>query len=252
MATLEAERVGDVLWIRGNVDRTMEKDLGQILDKYVKEVLPAKRVIEMSGVPYFASSIAKILIGVAQDTEAKGTKLKVRSSPPVLQTLNLLGAKSWIDIETCPRPNAKPQAAPPPAPEPVSADKKSSSSNVTPAKPASDPSISSITSVGIKRAGLGGLHGIMGQGSMDASMAAAAERSGGPLVEDDADIPEGYGVLRELLVLGTYTFHIIGVQQDITGRVLDHISGPWILVETRGTRRMINLEQVGCIDVLNM
>lgn len=87
---------------------------------------------------------------------------------------------------------------------------------------------------------------------MDASMAAAAERSGGPLVEDDADIPEGYGVLRELLVLGTYTFHIIGVQQDITGRVLDHISGPWILVETRGTRRMINLEQVGCIDVLNM
>ncbi len=131
---------------------------------------------------------------MAQDTEAKGTKLKVRSSPPVLQTLNLLGAKSWIDIETCPKPNPKPQAtatpAPTPAPESAPAEKSAPGTYLTPAKGTVDLSSSSPTPLGTKRTTLGGLHASLGQSHLDASLEAASHRAGGPLVEDDADIPE--------------------------------------------------------------
>ena len=98
MAKMSHEKIAEVLWITGNVDRSMESDLGRALEQYVKDVPAEKRVVEMSGVRYFASSSAKILIAIAQDLEEKGNRLKVLASPPVAQTLNLLGAKSWLAV----------------------------------------------------------------------------------------------------------------------------------------------------------
>jgi hypothetical protein len=58
-------------------------------------------------------------------------------------------------------------------------------------------------------------------------------------------------ILRKMIVLGTYTFHVQGEKQELTGKVLEYVGGSWILMDTRGTRRLINLDLVGCIDILS-
>ncbi|MBI3827947.1 MAG: hypothetical protein HY291_00415 [Planctomycetes bacterium] len=282
MPALEAERIGETLWIVGNVDRSMEKDLTTALEKFVQDVPAAKQIVDMTNVAYFASSAAKVLIGVAQDVETKGAKLKVRSSMPVVQTLNLLGAKSWLEIEAFQKPNPKPASPPPPATKtsatglmPAS---RSSGTGIQPAnKPASAANSGSAASyvptvqlkpdtpksntalapkspssgiTSIAKAGTSGVRpAVSGTSSTDDAAAGAAERAGALLIEDDQDIAEAYGVLRELVVMATYTFHFTA-GSDLTGKILDHIEGPWILIDTRGARRMVNISHVSSIDIL--
>lgn len=280
MPALEAERIGETLWIVGNVDRSMEKDLTTALEKFVQDVPPAKQIVDMTNVAYFASSAAKVLIGVAQDVESKGAKLKVRSSMPVVQTLNLLGAKSWLEIEPFQKPNPKPASPPPSAP-------KTSAMNIAPAsrtsgtgiQPASKPAANSGSAASyvptvqlkpdtpksntalspkspssgittINKAGSSGIRAaVSGASAAEEAAAGAADRAGTLLIEDDQELDPEYGVLRELIVMATYTFHF-SAGGDLTGKVLDHIEGPWILIDTRGARRMVNISHVSSIDIL--
>lgn len=80
-------------------------------------------------------------------------------------------------------------------------------------------------------------------------MITAADRAGSLLIEDEMEIDDEYGVLRELVVMGTYTFRFTN-GSDLTGKVLDHVSGPWILIDTRGAKRIVNIGTVSSIDIL--
>jgi anti-anti-sigma regulatory factor len=109
MGMLEAERIGDVLWITGNVMPSEEKALQQAVQEFVGQAKTPSRALDMYGVRYISSSAAKALLTLAQEAkEAGGGKLKVRSSIPVVRTLSLLGAEAYLDIEPCQKPNPKP------------------------------------------------------------------------------------------------------------------------------------------------
>lgn len=268
---LNAERIGAVLWISGNVDRALEKDLGTALEDFVKDVKGATPIVDMSHVRYLASSTAKILIGVAQDMDANGPKIKVRSSMPVVQTLNLLGGKTWVDIEVCAKPNLKglTDETEPLADKPVE-DKRASAANIAPVAPIHEGSVDSyvptvhirpaepkpalalkpsesgtLVSVGNAGVGVGGRR----EKGPDTALEAAQARHGQPL-ELHGEVGAERIVLERLIVLGTYCFHVAGNEQDITGKVLEHVGGPWIVIDSKGSRRLINLHQVGWVDVL--
>ncbi|MCW8129207.1 MAG: anti-sigma factor antagonist [Planctomycetota bacterium] len=273
MPTLEAELIGETLWITGNVDRSMEKDLTTALEKFVREGRIDHAIVDMSNVNYFASSAAKVLIGVAQDIEAKGNKLKVRSSMPVVQTLNLLGARTWLEIEPCQKPNAKPAGAPAAkektsatsiAPvsrtsstgiQPATAQAKGGTGTYTPTvhlKPAAPepPKTPTGNTTQVLKAHASGVRqAISGSEKAEEAVSTAADRAGALLIEDEMELDEDYGVLRELVVMATYTFRFAN-GTDLTGKVLDHISGPWILIDTRGAKRMVNVGTVSSIDIL--
>jgi len=250
------------------VDHSMEKDLSELLEKYQRDVLAERQLVEMSNVAYFASSSAKVLIGYAQEVEAKGKKLKVRSSMPVVQTLNLLGAKSWLDIEACTKPNAKPPKEARTSATGIAPASRPSTTGITPAKPggngaatatataaapaAATPAVAPrpSTTTMLSRPGSSGVRAaVSGQEQANETAAGAQDRAGALLVEDETELVEDYGVLRELIVLGMYCFHF-KEGTELTGRVLDHISGPWILIDTRGAKRMINIAHVTAIDIL--
>ncbi|GMV81965.1 MAG: hypothetical protein AMXMBFR7_31490 [Planctomycetota bacterium] len=110
MAAISAETVDHVLWVTGTVDRSSQQELGGVLDEYLKGLSGNQPVIDLSNVKYFSSSAAKSLLVSAQDIKSKGRKLKIRSSLAVAQTLNMLGAQSWVEIEACPKPNPVPAA----------------------------------------------------------------------------------------------------------------------------------------------
>lgn len=265
MPALDAERIGETLWILGNVDRSMEKDLSTVLEKYVKDIPAEKQLVDMTNVSYFASSAAKVLIGFAQETESKGAKLKVRSSMPVMQTLNLLGAKTWLDIEACKEPNAKPpsspatkvsatgimpapRTAPPVKPGPektVSAEATSLNVHIKPVEQRSPTVLLTPTKPGAS----GKFPSVGASAVTDEAALAAQTRAGAPVLKEGVEVEPDNAALRQIVVLGTYTFRF-NSGMEITGKVLDHVGGPWVLIDTRGSRRLINITQAGVIDIL--
>lgn len=258
MAKMSHEKVAEVLWITGNVDRSMETDLSRALEQYVKDVPAEKRVVEMSGVRYFASSSAKILIAIAQDLEEKGNRLKVLASPPVAQTLNLLGAKSWLDLEVFRQPNnkdeAKAAAVPPPAPAapvaPAAADDEEAGK---------DNGQAAATNEADKRAKKSGFQTAVATARMRLSgtrakveeiINAAAQNAGEPLVPPDQELPPELGLLRQLKVLDSCTIHFAEPPEALTCRVIEHLGGNWILAEAHNTLRVINSQRIAWLDML--
>lgn len=302
MAKFSAQKSENILWITGHVDRSMESELTTALEEYIAAT-PENQVVDMSGVPYFASSAAKVLIGVAQDVQGKGGKLKVRSSKPVAQTLNLLGAKSWLEIEACtqantapsevkPKPKPKPPASPqaprihdgkiseyrprvsrpspagrggsavakPGAPAGSSVVKPAGASAQRPGSSGVKPSASGIRPGTPPQSGapssgvLGGRRPVgVGRGSGDEDdtvMQAAMQREGQLLIPEEERPVEGPPILNEMVVLASYTFHFVGQEQELTVKALKHLGGAWILTDYKGTRRIVNLDQVSYIDLL--
>ena len=88
------EIVNGILFVTGSLDRASDQDLGQALEKYAKAVPADRRVVNMSNVRWLAPTGGKALIAAGQETAEKGGSLRVLASRHVLQTLNLLGAKS--------------------------------------------------------------------------------------------------------------------------------------------------------------
>ena len=110
MATMSFEIINGVLWVSGNLDRVADHDFQTMLEQYSKSSPASNRVIDMSHVRWLAPSSAKILIQWAQVNQEKDNKLRVLASRHAMQTLNLLGAKTWLTIESSSTPTAKPGA----------------------------------------------------------------------------------------------------------------------------------------------
>jgi len=200
--------------------------------------------------------------------KAKGAKLRVRSSKPVAQTLNLLGGKSWLEIEVSSRPNPKPGETARPVKGPAARKKvpgpvhKISNTPIHQGSVASyRPSLHITAAAATRREAkpstpaaattprFGASSGHPEPGE-DVAMKEALDRKGHALVEDDVALGEDLEILRKLLVLETYTFHFQG-DSDLTAKALKHLCGPWILTDSKGTRRMVNILRTTFIDRLS-
>ncbi len=272
MAAITTEVLDNVLWVTGHVDRSSGAELRTSLEEYSKSA-------DMTDVPYFASGAAKELIGVAQDIEAKGVKLKVLSSKPVAQTLNLLGAKTWLEIEVALRPNTKPGAEPKLVKgamahsaarlKPQSGVRKAAGAPIhegsvasyrpslhltsggTAAKRESTPATAQPAAAPAASPGPASFSGKRQGPREDLDMDEAIQREGQKLVGDDIALADGLELLREMVILETYTFHFSGGDSSLTGKPLKHICGHWILTDSKGSRRMVNLQNVTFIDRLS-
>src|ERR1035437_9789223 len=111
------EIVNNLLFVSGSLDRAADVAFQQALERYAQAVPADERVVDMSNVHWLTPSGAKVLIQAAQEASEKGAKMRVLASRCVMQTLNLLGAKTWLTIESCltandrPSPSAAPVAA---------------------------------------------------------------------------------------------------------------------------------------------
>jgi anti-anti-sigma regulatory factor len=284
MSMMLIENVDGILWLSGNVMPSEEKRLNDELRQYIKVTSKDARIVDMSAVKYISSSAAKTLLTIAQEATARGGKLKVRSSIPVVRTLSLLGAETWCDVEPCREPSRKPGqtsvSSPrivPVAPSAQKGDsnarlvpvdpsvaKRDSNTNLTPAggSPADiPPTLDDMeikealserkSTVGLNAPGTSIIKHSVGQTGAEAALVAgAAAKAGLPLVNDDAELDEELSALKKLVVMKTYTFQMPGLKTDITGKVLARVGGPWILIDTHGAKKMLNIKQVSIIDIL--
>jgi anti-anti-sigma factor len=97
--TCQFETANGMLVVNGSLDRAADSDFTSALEKYCQETPADKRCVDMTQVRWLAPTGAKVLIQFAQETLDRNGKLRVLASRHVFQTLNLLGAKSWMNIE---------------------------------------------------------------------------------------------------------------------------------------------------------
>jgi anti-anti-sigma regulatory factor len=116
MATFDI--INNTLYVAGSLDRAEDKELQQALEKYAQAVPAQDRVVDMSNVRWLAPTGGRVLMTAGAETSGN---MRVMASRHVLQTLNLLGAKTAVKIESCLTPNpipgkealqAEPAAAP--------------------------------------------------------------------------------------------------------------------------------------------
>ena len=237
MANATWEIVNGTLLVSGSLDRSTDAEFQQALERYAQQVPAANRVVDMSNVRWLAPTGAKVLIQAAQEAQEKSGRMRVLASRHVMQTLNLLGAKSWLQIESCltptPRPGDTPPAAGPAeaakAPEPAAA--KASPAAVPAATPAAE-------------AGTGDE-----EETAPAAVAETQRHVAGALAGPAEDLNGGGHLLRILRVNHRYCFYFLSSDQ-IIGTVRERIGGPWILVDTHGTRKIINLDTVRMCEIL--
>jgi hypothetical protein len=271
---LETERIGDVLWFSGAVLPAEEKAFEEAITQFMGEVRIPGRALDLSGLQFISASSAKAVVVAGQEAAEGGAKLKVRASLPVFHRLNALGAGTWLDIEPCQKPNPKPsgsQAAPGrkdsslkliPVALPSGTKESKPTPSSAPAAVAARAAAAEVTvrpaelehgsSVGLNRPGTTGVTRapVAGSPAEQALLAGAQARAGLPLVAEDTELSEDLAVLRCLVVMRTYTFQIPAAKQDITGRVLGRLGGAWILVDSHGARKIVNMRQVAVIDLL--
>jgi hypothetical protein len=205
----------------------------------------------MSGVRYLASSAATNLVVAAQELQSAGARLKVRASLPVQQSLGRLGAEKWLDIEVCPKPNLKPAGEAEAAHRPAGAPGAVAHARAGEAEAGLDSGEMRKASVGLNVPGTTTVRSAApGAASSDPLVAEAGSRAGTLLMAEEEDVPPQWAPLKRLVIMQTYTFQVIGARSEVTGRVLCRIGGPWIVVDVHGARKMVNIEQVGVIDLL--
>ncbi len=234
------EIVQDVLFITGNLDRATDTDFQQALTKYMKSTPSNSQfVVDMSNVRWLAPTGAKALIAAGQEINEKNHQLRVLASRHVLQTLNLLGAKSWLAIESCSTPNPRPgETQLPPQP----------SGAATATESAAEPKVEPAASGDTK-------HPVHSPTPVPAAPAAAAEviamtpRTGGTLAGPHEELAGGANLLRVLHPNRRYSFHFEGGDM-ILGLVRERLGGAWIIVETAGARKIINLDCVAYCEIL--
>jgi len=270
MAGLEAEQNDSTLWLSGNIVPSMEEELNRALNTFFGRTNSPKPVIDMSNVRYIASSSAKAIIAAAQDVHAKGTRALVKASIPVQRTLDILGAKSWVELEQCRIANPKPtptqtqtglrgqtgvlpKVAPPDSGGSVGAYKATvhikpseSASRLPAARPAAEQALQEPTA-----AELGAAvppTPVPGQTNLNITPAVPKGATAGPLLPPGAEIPADLEILRRLTTTNIYTFHFVG--GECTGRILEYMGGAWVLIDVRNTRKMVNLRMLTYLDVM--
>ncbi|HEY3321793.1 MAG TPA: hypothetical protein VGP72_15090 [Planctomycetota bacterium] len=231
---------GDVLFITGNLDRATDNDLKQALEKYGKTAPKEEWIVDMSNVKWLAPTGGKELINAAQEANDKGARMRVMASRHVLQTLNLLGAKTWVSIESCMTPNPKPGAEEKPAPA-------ASTPASSPAPDAGQPKAAAPAA--------GAASAEKHDESPAAAVAAAAEaipaapRVAGAMAGAYEELQGGAHLLRVIHPNRRYNFHFTGGDL-ILGSVRERIGGSWIVVEAAGARKFINLDMVVYCEVM--
>lgn len=238
------EILNGVLFITGSLDRSSDQDLMKALERYAAATPASGRVVDMSNVRWLAPTGAKALIQAGQEAQEKGGSLRILSSRHVLQTLNLLGAKSWLQIESCLTPNAKPgSVTETPAPEaPAAAPQTASASNsVIAATAAASETTPTLTPSAI-------LSAVPAPGTSSTNIAAVRGVSGA-LAGPAEELTGGGHLLRVLQANRRYSFQFEGGEM-IMGIVRERIGGSWIVIETTGTRKIINLDVVHYCEVL--
>jgi anti-anti-sigma factor len=244
MPTSSCEVINGVLFVTGSLDRSSDGEFQKALEKYAETVPATERVVDMSNVRWLAPTGAKVLIQAGQDAQEKNGKLRVLASRHVMQTLSLLGAKTWLTIETVTAANkmdsgvialeaakmdAPPPAATPAAPAAKAAPEKAADAPAPVVAPAAAaPAVSSAAASG---------SGLSAVGRPGALAGPAEELSGGA------------HLLRVLYPNRRYTFHF-GNNQEIIGIVRERVGGSWILIETHGTRKIINLDVLEYCEIL--
>ena len=248
------EILNGILFVTGSLDRASDQELAQALEKYGQTVAPASRVVDMSNVRWLAPTGAKALIAAGQETAEKGGNLRVMASRHVLQTLNLLGAKSWLSIESCMSPNPRPAGAEQPvviaeAVTPAEAEAAKAAAE-TPAHAAAGASAAPSPAPSAHESGA--VHAAVAVPSHAVapppSYAAPAAR-GGAFASLTEELTGGANLLRMILPNRRYSFHLEGGELMI-GIIRERVGGPWVLVETAGTRKILSLDRVIYVEVL--
>ena len=247
MPTSSCEVINGVLFITGSLDRSSDQEFQKALEKYAETVPAGERVVDMSNVRWLAPTGAKVLIQAGQDAQEKNGKLKVLASRHVMQTLSLLGAKTWLTIETVTAANkmdsgvialeAAKMDAPPAAATPAAP-------TAPPAKTAAPEKATSEAPAATTAA-----HAVAAPVVASASGTMSAVGRPGALAGPAEELSGGAHLLRVLYPNRRYTFHF-GNGQEIIGIVRERVGGSWILIETHGTRKIINLDVLEYCEIL--
>ena len=238
------EVVDGTLMVQGNLDKASDPDFQGALEKYCAAVAEGERVLDLSSVRWLNNSVAKQIISAATDVLEKGSKLRVVSSRHVQQTLNLLGAQSYLTIETAAKPAApEPAEAAKPVAELVGLDDAdlvlpgaAAPSAPAPATAASAPSAAPVSS-----SSLSAIH------DSGVAIRPAAPRAGA-LASPHEELKGGAVLLRILQVDKRYCFIMKG--QETVGTVRERLGGSWLVLDVSGRRKFINLDNVEMVEVL--
>ncbi len=244
MMTSTFEIVSGMLFVTGSLDRGSDDELTQALEKYAQSAPPSNRVVDMSNVRWLSPSGAKVLIAAGQEAGEKGGSMRILASRHVLQTLNLLGAKTWLTIESCMTPNPKPNA---PEPEPSAVP-----APAAPAPKAAAPAAAAKSDAGTKlesAAPASAEPAAAPANSATSGTMAAVGRATGSLAGPHEELSRGGQLLRVLHSNRRYSFHFTGGEM-ILGLVRERVGGSWVIVETAGTRKIINLDLIEYCEVL--
>lgn len=286
--TSQFETANGVLLVTGSLDRGSDTEFSGALEKYCAATPPNQRTVDMTHVRWLAPTGAKVLIQFAQETMDKSGKMRVLASRHVFQTLNLLGAKTWMNIEVihlagnrqsgivptqAEEPKAEPVAvAAPvaPAAEPMglggavgemSLDPSllESSSSLAPVFdfiPPSLPSKSAEAAVApVAVAAPRTVPAPKTSGQTSSSMPAVrtpiahAAPTSGALAYPLEDLAGAAHLLRMLHTGKRYIFHF-GMGEGFSAVVRERVGGPWITVEVDGIKKWVNLELVATCEQL--
>jgi hypothetical protein len=160
--------------------------------------------------------------------------------------LNLLGAKSWLNIESCQSPNPRP-GAPEQAGDMIETGSKAADADL--AKTA-EPAAAAPASTAPAASAPESSPAVPTVAAPVAVVAAApVARPAGVFAHPAEHLEAGAHLLRVLLQNRRYSFHLTGGEL-MMGFVRERIGGSWIMVETAGTRKMLNLDVVQYCEIL--
>lgn len=240
MAGATYEVIDGTFFVVGNLERSSDAEFQAALEKYGEMEGPKERRVDMSNVRWLTPSGAKVLIQVAQDIMDKGGSVRVVSSRHVQQTLNLLGAKSWLTIEPA-AANSKPHiepAAAAPLVEPSDDDLKMPAATPAPAPAAAAPASSEAPAP----------PPVEKPASKSSLMIAVPTRPGA-LATPQEELSRGAVLFRALHADRRYSFILSG-GQEVTGIVRERLGGSWVVLETSGRKKILNLDHVQVMEML--
>lgn len=251
MPSASFETNGGVLIVTGSLDRAGDQELQSQLDRYCKDPAAPEKVLDMSNVRWLTPSGAKVIIQAGQDLQDKGNKLRVIASRHVNQTLALLGAKSWLQIENAiapPKGETGKTAEEPPPPSLTDSQKKIVL-NAAPAAEAPPAAVAAAPAPSVAVAPAPAAPAAPAAPPASVSGVMQAITRTGALASPIEELSGGAHLLRILFPNRRYSFHFAN-GNDIIGVVRERIGGSWVLVETQSTRKIVNLDVVEYCEIL--
>ena len=244
------EVVNGALVVQGNLDKASDPDFQSALEHYCAKAAESERILDLTNVRWLNNTIAKMIINSGTDVLDKGTRLRVVSSRHVQQTLNLLGAQSYITIEAAaarPAPTAVAVSdAPPEAAKPAELMGLDDADLMMPASgaAASAPSGSATPSAPNANGGAAA--------SFDSGVAPRpappAPRVIASLAAPHEELSRGAVLFRVLQIDKRYSFLVNGI--EVVGTVRERLGGSWVLIDSSGRRKFLNLDAVQLIEVM--